>query len=309
MTERTRASIIIPNFNGKRHLERLLPSIANQTSHNYEVIVLDDCSSDRSAVEYTRTFIRSYPNMALVENEQNMGFVKTCNKGFGLANAEYVCILTNDTIVADNFVERNVRILDEDPSIAVLSCIIVDQDGNNWFSGGDFRAGVRRNLKDDFQGIRPVDWVAGTACFYKKELFDKIGRLDERFVMYHEDLEFCLRVKRNTEYRLCMFSDKLVTHCLGGGGRRGLDTAKVLRLRYYGHRNYILLLKMYYPNGIKKALLSDFLDMIRDIAVLTPIGILACVRTRHPRYLIIAIQAAIHTARGTLEGLRMKQIG
>jgi GT2 family glycosyltransferase len=154
-----------------------------------------------------------------------------------------------------------------------------------------------------------VDWVAGTACFYRKEVLDKIGLLDERYVMYHEDLELCLRIKRNTEYKVCMFSDKLVTHCLEGRRRAPLDTGKVLRLRYYGHRNYMLLLTTYSPSSVKKALLYSLLDMMRDMVIQTWVGILACVRTRHLGYLTIGIQASVQTAKGTLHGLRMKQSG
>ena len=260
-----KVSIIIPNYNRKRDLERLLPSISNQTFLDYEVIIIDDFSPDRSVVEYISDFIRDSKKMRLVENTENIGFVKTCNKGIKLSRGEYICILTNDTDVTKNFVERNVEIMDADNTIGVLSCIIVDKEGNNWFSGGNLKGWFPVSLKDDFQGIRSVDYVAGTACFYRREVFDRIGLLNEYFVMYHEDLEFSLRVKRRTSYRTCMFGEKLVKHYEGATGpaTRGVY--------YYGHRNLILLLKKYSPRSIPRMLLLHYLREIVNLLIISAI--------------------------------------
>jgi len=244
-----RVSIIIPNYNRKRNLERLLPSIADQTYADYEVIIIDDSSPDKSAVEYIKDFIKDHKNMRLVENTENIGFVKTCNKAIKLANSEYICILTNDTEVAKNFIQRNVEVLDADISIGVLSCTIVDKEGETWFSGGSLKRWIITSLRDDFRGVREVDYAAGTSCFYRKEVFDKIGLLSEYFVMYHEDVEFCLRVKHETNYRTCMFGEKLVTHNIGSNGMLPSRAA------YYLHRNHILLLKRYSPKFIPWVLL------------------------------------------------------
>lgn len=304
-----RASIIIPNYNGRSHLERLLPSIADQTYTDYEVIVIDDCSSDRGAVEYIRAFIRDHDNMRLIENPENLGFVKTCNSGFRLARGEYVCILTNDTEVRRDFVERNVGVMGEDATIGILSCVVVDQDGNNWFTGGSFRGGFRVNLKDDFQGIRPVDWVAGTACFYRRELLDKVGLLDASYVMYHEDIDFCLRVKQETEYKVCVFSDKLVTHYLRNAKASGIDRAKLLRQRYYGHRNHLLLLTRYSPGSKRKVLAYYVLELTKDTIVLPVVGALTSIRRLDPAYFMTWIQAVAASAKGTIDGLRMRRNG
>ena len=281
-----RVSIIIPNYNRKRDLERLLPSIANQTFHDYEVIIIDDRSPDKSAVEYIKDFVKNRNNMRLVENTENIGFVKTCNKGIKLANSTYVCVLTNDTDVTKNFVERNVAIMDADNSIGVLSCIIVDKEGNNWFSGGNLKGWIPAWSTDDFQGIRSVDYVAGTACFYRKEVFDKIGLLNEQFVMYHEDVEFCLRVRHLTNYRTCMFGEKLVKHNVTIG-----DILPFHKATYYTHRNLILLLKKYSPESMPKILWQ----YAREVSNL----LLVTVLRRDQRYFLYIP----HIISGTLAGV------
>jgi len=254
-------SVIIPNFNRKGDLERLLPSIADQSYDDYEVIIVDDFSPDRAAVEYISDFIRDHKNMRLVENKENIGFVKTCNKGIKLASSTYVCILTNDTEVARNFIQRNVEIMDGDSSIGVLSCTVVDRDGKTWFSGGSLKGWIPARLTDDFQGVRDVDYVAGTACFYRREIFEKVGLLNEDLVMYHEDVEFCLRVRNKTEYRTCMFAEKLVTHNIGS------NTLFTGRVVYYLHRNLILILRRYSPESIPKVLLIFLREVLNLILI------------------------------------------
>jgi hypothetical protein len=253
-----RVSVIIPNYDRKEHIGRLLQSIASQKFHDYEVIIIDDCSPDRSAIlPNIGGFIKDHKNMRLIENKENIGFVRTCNKGIRLAKAEYICILTNDTLVTSDFLAENVKIMDNDKSSGILSCIIVDPQGKNWFSGGMFKKGVHINLRDDFQGIRPVDFVAGTAAFYRREVFDRVGLLDESFHMYHEDVEFCLRVRKGTDYKVCMFADKLVTHYTGL-----LKTLAYTKFLYYSHRNHMLILKKYFPKYIPMVLLHYIREII-----------------------------------------------
>ena len=281
-----KVSIIIPNFNGKEYLPRLLPSVANQTFGDYEVIIVDDCSPDKTALGYIRSFINDHKNMRLVENSQNLGFVKNCNKGIALATGEYVCVLTNDTELKSDFIKRNVGVLEADKFIGVLSCIIVDERGNNWFSGGYFRAGLSKNLVDDFQGVRTVDWVAGTACFYRKDVFSRVGLLDESLFMYHEDIEFCLRVRSKTKYKICAFSDKLVTHYSG--------CSMGPRMSYYLTRNHILLVRMYCPKYLPKVLAYRFKETLKSAG--SPVRLSL-------RYFAWRAIITINTIRGIVDGL------
>jgi GT2 family glycosyltransferase len=296
---KTRVTIIIPNYNGEEHLERLLSSITDQTWHDYEVTIIDDCSPDRAAVERIKMLIKDRENMRLVENEQNLGFVKTCNKGFRLAAGDYVCILTNDTKVERDFVERNVQILDADCSIGVLSCVVVDQRGNNWFSGGLFRSGLSVNLRDDFEGVRTVDWVAGTACFYRREVFDSVGFLDETLIMYHEDIDFCLRVRSHTHYRACMFGEKLVTHHLNRpDGGAGVNQMKSDRVYYYLTRNDILLVRKHCRRYLPAVLLRTIRKVLALAYVCLPLS-----RRMSPRQSAHAIRLVL---RGARDGLSQK---
>ena len=236
--KKVKVSIIIPHYNQKDCLQRLFPNLVDQTYRDFEVILIDDCTPDEATINFVRDFIKDKPNMHLVQNDVNMGFVKTCNKGIKLAKGEYLCFLNQDTEIKSNFIQRNVEILDADATIGGLTCILIDKSGKNWFSGGRYRNGLTYNLKDDFQGIRSEDFIAGTAAFYRKVIFDKIGLFDENFIMYHEDVDFGLRVKHCTDYRLCAFSEKLVTHIQ-------VPSIPKSKVWYYDSRNLVLMARKY----------------------------------------------------------------
>lgn len=252
----TRVSVIIPSYRDLEHLKRLLPTIAKQTFEDYEIVIIDDCSGDQNALDYVRDLAAKRGNMRLLENDRNLGFVRTCNKGIAVTDGSYVCLLNSDTEVKESFIQRNVEIMDSDSSIGALSCIIVDQHGDNWFSGGVFRAGATRNLADGFDGVRPVDFVSGTAPFYRRELFKQVGNFDESFVMYHEDVDMCQRIRAGTGYRVCMFGEKLVTHHLNRpDSGAGVNPLKSDRLYYYLTRNDILLVRKHCRRYLPVALL------------------------------------------------------
>lgn len=259
MKDTRRVSIIIPHYNQKECLRTLLLSVANQTIPDCEVIILDDRTPDESVVEYIETLIADHKNMRLVRNAENMRFIKTVNKGLTLANGEYICLLNSDTELGSSFIQRNVEVLDADATIGALSCVVVDKDGRNWFSGGILRSGFPITLTDDFQGIRSVDWVAGTAVFYRRDVFDRIGIFDESYRMYHEDVEFGLRMRAQTSYRACTFAEKLVTHYV-------VPSIPTSELFYLLRRNHILMLREHLPRYLPRAALSYFVETARALA-------------------------------------------
>ena len=162
-----KVTIIIPHYNEKECLQRHLRSIDAQTLNNFEVVIVDDATPDEATVSFIKDFTRERPTMHLVRNTENVRLIKTCHKGIKLAKGEYICLLNSDTQIKSTFIEEDVRIMDSDCSIGALSCVVVDQHGNNWFSGGRSRHGAAFNLTDDFEGVRPVDYVAVTAAFHR----------------------------------------------------------------------------------------------------------------------------------------------
>jgi GT2 family glycosyltransferase len=289
--EKVKVSIIIPHYNQKDCLQGLFPNLVDQTYKDFEVILIDDCTPDEATIDFVREFIKDKPNMHLVQNSVNMRFVKTCNRGITLAKGEYLCFLNSDTTLKNNFIQRNVEILDSDATIGGLTCIVVDKSGQNWFSGGRYSNGFPTNLKDDFQGLRLVDFIAGTAAFYRKEVFDRIGLFDENYIMYHEDVEFGLRVRQLTEYQLCTFSDKLVTHLI-------IHSIPGLNFIYFESRNLILLSRRFAPQYLPKLIIS-----ILWHAAARFIGASLSILTLKPLSSILKIRRAAASLHGAFDGI------
>lgn len=98
-------SVIIPNFNGMAYLDGVLSSLELQTLENFEVIVVDNGSTDGSSAFVTA----NYPWVHILELPENFGFSRAVNEGIRMARAPYVLLLNNDTEVERDFLEEMVK--------------------------------------------------------------------------------------------------------------------------------------------------------------------------------------------------------
>jgi len=188
-----KVSVIIPNFNHARFLRRRIDSVLQQTFQDFEVILLDDCSTDDS-----RSILSSYagdPRVKIEFNDANSGSTyKQWNKGVRLARGEYVWIAESDDYADERLLERLVAVLDADPKIAYAYCKswlvspngdldgdadshLSDPDRNRW--AADFEADGREECRDYF--VRNNNVSNASAVVFRKVLYDKVGGADESF--------------------------------------------------------------------------------------------------------------------------------
>lgn len=127
-----KVSIIVPNYNYRKYLPVRLNSIMKQTYDDYEIIILDDCSTDGSQ-EYLRSICQSSKISSCIINENNTGnpFVQW-QKGISLAKGEYIWIAESDDFCEENFLEKMVPLLDEHPNAAFAFCgsHIIDENAD-----------------------------------------------------------------------------------------------------------------------------------------------------------------------------------
>ncbi len=188
-----KVSIIVPNYNYARFLGQRLESIERQTYRDFEVILLDDASTDDSAQVLER-FARQHP-CQLVCNEHNSGSVfKQWNKGLRLATGKYVWIAEADDYANERFLEILVGRLEQNPGCGVAQCNSLRVDDN-----GQIIAPLRTTMYDvdrtrwerDFVGsgreecihylIRECTIQNASAVVFKRELWDVVGGADESF--------------------------------------------------------------------------------------------------------------------------------
>ncbi|NDK57517.1 glycosyltransferase family 2 protein [Pontibacter fetidus] len=207
-----KVSIVIVTMNHLSKLKNLLDSLfgKEQTKLKHEVIVVDNCSED-GTVDFVRA---EYPNVIVHENEQIKGFAANNNKGVSLAKGEYVFICNPDIIVFPGSIDTLIRYHDRNPSVGIVCPQLLNSDKTYQASvrrfmnakiialrvllkGNDATNNkiVRKYLLDDFDKskIQPVDWAMGAALVLKRDFYLKLKGFDERFFLYVEDVDLCLR--------------------------------------------------------------------------------------------------------------------
>ncbi len=197
--EKTQVSIIIPNFNGKQFLKECLNSIKKQNFSLYEVIIVDNGSTDGS-VEYLE---ENYSEFKLIQNNKNLGFATAVNQGIKASNAEYVLLLNNDTELEDGCLSYLLNCIDNDETIfGVSSKMIQYQDRNLIDDAGDeytilgYTKKVGNNRSTElYQSKREIFSACAGAAIYRRNIFDIIGYFDENFFAYMDDVDISYRAR------------------------------------------------------------------------------------------------------------------
>lgn len=127
-------TIILPNFNHSNFLQKRLDSISNQTFKDWEIIIIDDCSTDDSA-SILENFQKSFPKkvVSFIKNDQNSGSgYKSWKKGIELCKTKYIWIAETDDFAENNFLEIQIKLLEKYPNAALTFCNsqYVDELGN-----------------------------------------------------------------------------------------------------------------------------------------------------------------------------------
>src|SRR3990167_11076711 len=101
-------SIIIPNYNGesllKKNLPKIFDNLNDQKEYKYEVIVVDDASTD-SSISYLEKLVKEFENLRFFVNEKNLGFSSTINKGVSQSRGEVIILLNSDVYPEENFLK------------------------------------------------------------------------------------------------------------------------------------------------------------------------------------------------------------
>ena len=204
MKENGLVSIIIVNYNSGKLLQDCIKSVLDSDYKNYEIIVVDNCSTDNSHTECKKKFNQ----IKLIENSKNLGYCEGNNVGIRNANGEYLVILNPDTIVETDFILKFLRAISEfgdglfqGKNVAMDNDDVLRSTGNwiNIFGFGYARdKGVSRDK--NFDEIEEINYASGTCLFTKTDIIKNIGFFDPFIFLYHDDLDLgwraaCLNIK------------------------------------------------------------------------------------------------------------------
>lgn len=194
-------SIIIANYNGEKFLSQCLSSVFKTNYSNFEVIIVEDGSTDGSLKIISR-FQKRY-RLRLIRNKKNMGLVKSRNKAIGKVTGDILVFLDNDTKVDKNWLKGLEETFSSDKTIGALQCKIFDferQDiiqevGMKLIPYTGLGITLGRGQKDDERFNYPMEIISlGAALAVRKEIVEKIGGFDQKLFHYTDDLDFSWRV-------------------------------------------------------------------------------------------------------------------
>jgi GT2 family glycosyltransferase/glycosyltransferase involved in cell wall biosynthesis len=197
---RPEASIVVPAYNHWVYTAACLRSIAESDgAHRLEVILVDDASTDA-----TQESARAVPGLRYIRNEENLGFIASCNRGAEEARGEFLVLLNNDTQVLEGWLEALLRTFRDQPGAGLVGAKLVYPDGRLQECGGlVFSDGSGWNFgrgddpdRPQYQYLRETDYCSGACLVIRTELFRELGGFDTRFApAYYEDTDLAFRVR------------------------------------------------------------------------------------------------------------------
>jgi GT2 family glycosyltransferase len=255
-------SIIIPNYRSERYLRTNIASIYSKVrpfNLAFEVILVNN-DREKKLEEIQSQF----KEVLILNHGENIGFGAAINLGAKKAKGKYLFFLNPDCEIMSQNIEHVINEFEANPKTGIIGSQLIGSDDEiqEWSAGAEVTIisliGNNIGLSNSRKIWRnkskvKANWVAGTALFVRKDLFDEIGGFDEKFFMYFEDVDLCKRVRNNGE-DVYYLPDFKVRH-FGGGS---YENKKIQKENYYNSQEQFF--KKYY--GISGYL---FVKMLRSI--------------------------------------------
>lgn len=231
--------IVISNYNGWQDTVQCLESLDKQTYWDFEIILLDDASTNDS-VEQLRPHLPA--NTVFLPQQANIGFAAANNVGIRRALADgcnWVLLLNNDTVAAPDFLETLLR---ETPE-GTVSCpkmLFLNPPDEIWFAGGELDRATGRvkhlggHEKDGpaFAEKKQVSFITFCCVLLPRDVIERVGFLDETLFMYCEDVDYCIRLA-DAGVPLWFLPDAKIWHKAGGSAGGMLSVYYITRNTLY----------------------------------------------------------------------------
>ncbi len=242
-----RLSVVILNWNGRRHLERYLPSVVAHTEGDAEVVVADNGSTDDS-LQWLRL---NYPDVRVIRLDRNYGFAGGYNRALREVKSEYVLLLNSDVEVTAGWWQPLVEVLDTESDVAAVAPkLLADMERTKFEYAGaaggfiDYlgypfcRGRILSNVEEDrgqYDDRRDIFWASGAAMCCRREVFESLGGFDEDFFAHMEEIDLQWRMQL-AGWRIVVEPKSVVFHL--GGGTLPASSRKI----FLNHRNNLAML-------------------------------------------------------------------
>lgn len=186
-----KVSVIMSVYNGEKFLRDSIESILNQTFNDFEFIIIDDCSTDKTA-DIIKTYSYRDPRIRIITNEQNLGLTKSLNIGINESRGEFIARMDSDDVTLPERFEKQVRFLDENKDYGVVGAwakviddLGVEVDEFDWETDDKT---IRKNLIKWNSMIHPLAMI-------RKDILEKVGMYSEN-LRYAQDYDLWFRVAK-----------------------------------------------------------------------------------------------------------------
>ena len=232
----TPVDVIVVSYNRRDLLDRCLASL-RESERAAHVVVVDNASSDGSAALVSD----QYPEADLIVNETNVGFAAAVNRGVAHGESPLLLLLNNDATVESTTLDLLASALDQAPRIAAVGPRIIGAEGDlelstgrtmslcneAWFKLAKMAGGSRGwlfgpHLRRHYETDRDTTSLTAACLLVRREAYEAIAGLDERFFLYAEDVDLCRRL-RQADWRLRYVASTTVRHVRGGSGGSDLS--------------------------------------------------------------------------------------
>lgn len=273
MSNLPKVAVVIIHWNRRSLLEQFLPFLVQSTYQNLEIVVADNNSTDDS-VEWVK---QHYPQVTIVQNEDNYGYAGGYNHALKNVFADYYVLLNNDIEVTPGWLEPVITYMEQNPTVGAAQPKMIDYKKRNKFEyagacGGYMdalgyafcRGRIFEVLEEDhqqYENTTQVFWSTGACMFIRSNLFHSLNGFDEHFFAHMEEIDLCWRLQL-AGYTCAVIPQSVVYH-VGGGTLNKQSPQKT----YLNFRNNLIMLTKNLPVSTLLWLipLRSFLDLLSSI--------------------------------------------
>ncbi|GKU27269.1 rhamnosyltransferase [Clostridium folliculivorans] len=220
MFNEPKVCIILLNYNGIKDTIECIESLNNIDYNNYEIIIVDNNSSDNSQ----EIIQKKFPEHTFIQTGKNLGYAAGNNMGIRVAldrEADYICVINNDVIVEKDFLTKMILYMEANTNIGVCGPTICEyMDRNKIQSSGaliDLSKGEApainngKDISELYNDVIECDYVGGACLLFKSSIIDEVGFIPENYFLFYEETEFCLKIKK-IGYKVCCYTKERVYH-------------------------------------------------------------------------------------------------
>lgn len=276
-----KVAVVILNYNGKEDTSQCVQTVLAQKTADFtiELVIVDNASTDGSV----NFFSERFPHVTVLKNTKNLGFAGGNNVGIKYIlnkGADFVFLLNNDTLLSPDTIQSLINAVAGVEKAGIFGPKIYFTKGHEthpsrykkndlgqvlWYAGGKIDWD---NVVASHRGVDEVDhqqyeervktaFISGCAMLVKREVFEKVGMFDEKYFLYYEDVDLCLRARKKGIEVYYIPQSHLWHKNAGSSGGTGSDMHV-----YYQARNRLLLGMRYAPIKTKLALYREALNML-----------------------------------------------